>query len=123
MHSITIVADPLKKATGQTAKLKLVIYKTGYSRAIRSLRYSVELNEWDKNKERSKKSGTIAVALNSFLDGTTKKLSDQILLWETSGIDWDPKQLVSILDSKSDKPRQTKAVTVVAFIDRQIHFF
>lgn len=123
MHSITIVADPLKKATEQTAKLKLVIYKTGYNRAIRSLRYSVELNEWDKNKERSKKSGTIAVALNSFLDGTTKKLSDQILLWETSGIDWDPKQLVSILDSKSDKPRQTKAVTVIAFIDSQIDFF
>ena len=123
MHSITIVADPLKKATGQTAKVKLVIYKTGYSRAIRSLRYSVELNEWDKNKERSKKSGTIAVALNSFLDGTTKKLSDQILLWETSGIHWDPKQLVSILDGKSDKPQQTEAVTVVAFIDRQIDFF
>ena len=123
MHSITIVADPLKKATGQTAKLKLVVYKTGYNRAIRSLRYSVELNEWDKNKERSKKSGTIAVALNSFLDGTTKKLSDQILLWETSGIDWDPKQLVSTLDSKPDKPQQTKAVTVVAFIDRQIDFF
>lgn len=122
-YSIRIVAKASKKATKTTANLKLVIFKTGYDREPKSLRRSVELKDWDKNKERLKSSSAQADVLNLYLNATEKRLLDQILLWETSGIDWKPKQLVSILDSKSDKPKQTKAGTVVAFIDRQIDFF
>lgn len=122
-YSIKIVAKASKKATKTTANLKLVIFKTGYDRDYKSLRRSVELKDWDKNKERLKSSSTQADVLNLYLNATEKKLYDQIYLWETNSVDWTPEQLVSILDSKSDKPQQTKAVTVVAFIDRQIDFF
>lgn len=122
-YSIKIVAKASKKATKTTANLKLVIFKTGCDRVIKSLRRSVELKDWDKNKERLKSSSTQADVLNLYLNATEKKLYDQIYLWETNSVDWTPEQLVSILDSKSDKPQQTKAVTVVAFIDKQIDFF
>ena len=106
-----------------TANLKLVIFKTGYDREYKSLRRSVEFKDWDKNKERLKSSSAQADVLNLYLNATEKKLYDQIYLWETNSVDWTPEQLVSTLDSKSDKPQQTKAVTVVAFIDRQIDSF
>ena len=122
-YSIKIVAKASKKATRTTANLRLVIFKTGYDREYKSLRRSVELKDWDKNKERLKSSSAQADVLNLYLNATEKKLYDQIYLWETNSVDWDPKQLASILDSQSDKPQQTKAVTVVAFIDRQIDFF
>ena len=122
-YSIKIVAKASKKATRTTANLKLVIFKTGYDREYKSLRRSVELKDWDKNKERLKSSSTQADVLNLYLNATEKKLYDQIYLWETNSVDWTPEQLVSILDSKSDKPQQTKTVTVVAFIDRLIDFF
>lgn len=122
-YSIRIVAEASKKATRTTANLKLVIFKTSYRRVPKSLRRSVELKDWDKNKERLKSSSTQADVLNLYLNATEKKLYDQIYLWESRSINWNPKQLMSILDSKSDKPQQTKAVTVVDFIDRQIDFF
>lgn len=122
-YSIKIVAKASKKATKTTANLKLVIFKTGCDRVIKSLRRSVELKDWDKNKERLKSSSAQADVLNLYLNATEKKLYDQIYLWETNSVNWTPEELVSTLDSKSDKPQQTKAVTVVAFIDRQIDFF
>lgn len=122
-YSVKIVAEASKKATKTTANLKLVIYKTGYKREPKSLRYSVELKDWDKNKERLKSSSTQADVLNLYLNATEKKLYDQIYLWEINNIDWCPKQLVSILDRKSEKPQQTKADKVVVFIDRQIDYY
>ena len=122
-YSVKIVAEASKKATKTTANLKLVIYKTGYKREPKSLRYSVELKDWDKNKERLKSSSTQADVLNLYLNATEKKLYDQICLWEINNIDWCPKQLVSILDRKSEKPQQTKADKVVVFIDRQIDYY
>ncbi len=52
--TIRIVAEKSRKTTiGKTitANLKLVLYKTGYDRERISLHRSVEVKDWDKNKE------------------------------------------------------------------------
>lgn len=66
---IEFVDTASKGAPGKlkkTANLKLVIHKTGYNRESKSLRNSVKIEEWDKNKERVKSSSTNAGVLINY---------------------------------------------------------
>lgn len=123
-----VVAEASKKATrkGKTAKLKLVIYKTGYDRAIKSLQRSVDLISWDNNRERFKSFSSFAVGLNPLLDAMQRKLEEQVSIWDKQGKNWTPKELMSILDDKyvhQSNHNIQSTTTVEYWINYQIDYF
>lgn len=120
-YSINFVAGALKKATGTTVKLKLIIYKDG-KRVPKTLQYSVNTKEWDNKRKRLKSSSSLAVELNPLLDAMQSKLEKQVLLWESQGICWTPQQLRDSLEESQDCISDTND-KIEYWIDYQINYF
>lgn len=120
MFTIRIKGDRIPKDIEMT-RLKLVFYRTGYSRITKTICISGLYNDWDQKRQCFVGNTAEINSKNHLLRKTILKYLKIAERWECEGKDWSPVELSHYYD---DNPKyKDRLVSVSSVLDRIVDYF